>query len=75
MLLSDLDTPVRGISVTSQGGGGLADVVVRTASGEDVTAEAKAVTVSGADFRYRADIQTGGRSAPGPGRSGRAPGG
>lgn len=60
MLLSDLDTPVRGISVTSQGGGGLADVVVRTASGEDVTAEAKAVTVSGADFRYRADIQTGG---------------
>lgn len=75
VLLSDLDTPVRGISVTSQGGGGLADVVVRTASGEDVTAEAKAVTVSGADFRYRADIQTGGRSAPGPGRSGRVPGG
>ncbi|MFH9757859.1 diacylglycerol kinase [Streptomyces anulatus] len=60
VLLSDLDTPVRGISVTSQGGGGLVDVVVRTASGEDVTAEAKAVTVSGADFRYRADIQTGG---------------
>ncbi|MFD4177902.1 MULTISPECIES: diacylglycerol kinase family protein [Streptomyces] len=60
VLLSDLDTPVRGISVTSQGGGGLADVVVRTASGEAVTAEAKAVTVSGADFRYRADIQTGG---------------
>ncbi|MFJ6145864.1 diacylglycerol kinase [Streptomyces anulatus] len=60
VLLSDLDTPVRGISVTSQGDGGLADVVVRTASGEDVTAEAKAVTVSGADFRYRADIQTGG---------------
>lgn len=60
VLLSDLDTPVRGVSVTSQGGGGLADVVVRTASGEDVTAEAKAVTVSGADFRYRADIQTAG---------------
>ncbi|MFI6553954.1 diacylglycerol kinase [Streptomyces griseus] len=60
VLLSDLDTPVRGVSVTSQGGGGLADVVVRTASGEEVTAEAKAVTVSGADFRYRADIQTGG---------------
>ncbi|MFF2861542.1 diacylglycerol kinase [Streptomyces rubiginosohelvolus] len=60
VLLSDLDTPVRDLSVTSQGGGGLADVVVRTGSGEDVTAEAKAVTVSGADFRYRADIQTGG---------------
>lgn len=60
VLLSDLDTPVRGVSVTSQGGGGLVGVVVRTASGEDVRAEAKAVTVSGADFRYRADIQTAG---------------
>ncbi|MEV1045940.1 diacylglycerol kinase [Streptomyces sp. NPDC049916] len=60
VLLSDLDTPVRGLSVTSQGDGGLADVVVRTSSGRDVTAAAKAVTVSGADFRYRADIQTGG---------------
>ncbi|MFE9701334.1 diacylglycerol kinase [Streptomyces sp. NPDC006270] len=60
ILLNDLDTPVRGISMTSRGGGGLADVVVRTASGENVTAEAKAVTVSGADFRYRADIRTAG---------------
>ncbi|CAO0833493.1 Diacylglycerol kinase OS=Streptomyces microflavus OX=1919 GN=G3I39_30985 PE=4 SV=1 [Streptomyces microflavus] len=49
-----------GVSVHSQGDGGLADVVVRTSDGEEVTAEAKAVTVSGADFRYRADIQTGG---------------
>lgn len=60
VVLSDLNTPVRGLSVTSRGGGGLADVVVRTASGEDVTAEAEAVTVSGADFRYRADIRTAG---------------
>ncbi|MEI7034269.1 diacylglycerol kinase [Streptomyces pratensis] len=60
VLLSDLDTPVRDVRVTSQGDGGLVDVVVRTAAGEDVTAEAGAVTVSGADFRYRADIQTGG---------------
>ncbi|PCG87909.1 diacylglycerol kinase [Streptomyces sp. WZ.A104] len=60
VLLSDLDTPVRGVSVTSQGDAGLVDVVVRTSDGEDVTVEAKAVTVSGADFRYRADIQTGG---------------
>ncbi|MEU0160905.1 diacylglycerol kinase [Streptomyces sp. NPDC006261] len=60
VLLSDLDVPVRGVSVLSQGAGGLADVVVRTSDGEDVAAEAKAVTVSGADFRYRADIQTGG---------------
>ncbi|MEU5446512.1 MULTISPECIES: diacylglycerol kinase [Streptomyces] len=60
VVLSDLDTPVRDLSVTSRGGGGLADVVVRTASGEDVTVEAEAVTVSGADFRYRADIRTAG---------------
>ncbi|MEW2070462.1 diacylglycerol kinase [Streptomyces sp. NPDC007346] len=60
VLLSDLDVPVRGVSVLSQRGGGLADVVVSTTDGEDVTAEAKAVTVSGADFRYRADIKTGG---------------
>ncbi|XXZ50019.1 diacylglycerol kinase [Streptomyces cavourensis] len=60
VLLSDLDAPLRDVSVLSQGDGGLADVVVRTSDGEEVTVEAKAVTVSGADFRYRADIQTAG---------------
>ncbi|MGW2281192.1 diacylglycerol kinase [Streptomyces sp. NPDC001770] len=57
VLLNDLDRPVEGVTVTSRSGGGLAEVVVRTSSGETVTAEAKAVTVSGPDFRYRADIQ------------------
>ncbi|WP_299530052.1 diacylglycerol kinase [uncultured Streptomyces sp.] len=60
VLLNDLDHPVAGVSMTSHSGGGLADVVVRGPSGETLTAEAKAVTVSGPDFRYRADIQVGG---------------
>ncbi|GAA2959434.1 diacylglycerol kinase family protein [Streptomyces argenteolus] len=60
VLLNALDRPVEGVSVTTQGDGGLADVVIHTSSGETVTAEAKAVTVSGPDFRYRADIQVAG---------------
>ncbi|MFF1840053.1 diacylglycerol kinase [Streptomyces sp. NPDC058231] len=60
VLLNDLDRPVESVAVRAQGGGGLADVVIRTSAGETVTVEAKAVTVSGADFRYRADIQVGG---------------
>ncbi|WP_405664197.1 diacylglycerol kinase [Streptomyces sp. NBC_01166] len=60
VLLNDLDRPVEGVSVTAQGDGGLADVVIRTASGTTRAAEAKAVTVSGPDFRYRADIQVAG---------------
>lgn len=60
VLLSDLDAPVRDVSVHSHGDGGLADVVVRTSDGEEVTVTARAVTVSGADFRYRADIRTAG---------------
>ncbi|WP_406428755.1 diacylglycerol kinase [Streptomyces sp. NBC_01589] len=61
VVLNDLDSPVESVTVTSQGGGGgLADVVVHTAKGETLTAEAKAVTVSGADFRYRADTQVAG---------------
>ncbi|MEU8709410.1 diacylglycerol kinase [Streptomyces sp. NPDC048565] len=60
VLLNDLDRPVEGVSVTAQGDGGLADVVIRTAAGETHTTEAKAVTVSGPDFRYRADIQIAG---------------
>ncbi|MGW2084598.1 diacylglycerol kinase [Streptomyces sp. NPDC001880] len=61
VLLNDLDRPVESVTVTSQGrDGGLANVVVRPPSADPVTAEAKAVTVSGADFRYRADIQVGG---------------
>jgi hypothetical protein len=61
VLLNDLDRPVESVTVTSQGGdGGLAEVVIRPPSAEPVTVEAKAVTVSGADFRYRADIHVGG---------------
>ncbi|MER5551940.1 diacylglycerol kinase [Streptomyces sp. NPDC002793] len=60
VLLNDLDRPVLDVSVTAQGGGGLADVVIHTVSGETLTAEAKAVTASGPDFRYRADIRTAG---------------
>ncbi|MFI2783728.1 diacylglycerol kinase [Streptomyces sp. ALB3] len=59
-LLNDLDRLVGDVSVTAQGDGGLADVVIHTASGETYTVEAKAVTVSGPDFRYRADIQVAG---------------
>ncbi|WP_328720356.1 diacylglycerol kinase [Streptomyces sp. NBC_00247] len=57
VLLNDLDRAVEAVTVTSLNGGGLAEVVVRASSGETVTAEAKAVTVSGPDFRYRADIE------------------
>jgi hypothetical protein len=70
-LLADLDRPVREVSVSSPGsshlpsGGGpsLAQVTVRP-EGRDraglVRARAKAVTVSGPDFRYRADALVGG---------------
>ncbi|MER5935032.1 diacylglycerol kinase [Streptomyces sp. NPDC002054] len=61
VLLADLDRPVEDVSVV--GRDGLAEVVVRTGAGPGgdgggdgtVTALARSVTVSGADFRYRAD--------------------
>ncbi|MEU8887005.1 diacylglycerol kinase family protein [Streptomyces sp. NPDC048442] len=61
VLLSDLDEPVEGVSVRS-GGGGFAEVVVdrAAADGPPVTARARTVTVSGPDFRYRADATVGG---------------
>ncbi|MEV0090136.1 diacylglycerol kinase family protein [Streptomyces sp. NPDC050738] len=58
VVVSDLDRPVAGVSVRSHDG--RAEVVVRTAEGERLTADAVAVTVSGADFRYRADTVVGG---------------
>ncbi|MCM2413157.1 diacylglycerol kinase [Streptomyces sp. RKAG290] len=61
VLLNDLDRPVESVTMTSGcGDGGLAEVTIHSPDGEPVTTEAKAVTVSGADFRYRADIQVGG---------------
>lgn len=54
VLLSDLDEPVEAVTVRSRGG--RAEVVIRTrSSAEPITASALSVTVSGADFRYRAD--------------------
>ncbi|GAA2518533.1 diacylglycerol kinase [Streptomyces gobitricini] len=52
-LLSDLDDPVEGVTVRSRDG--VAEVVVRPRAAEPVRAEATAVTVSGASYRYRAD--------------------
>lgn len=54
VLLSDLDEPVEAVTVRSVAG--RAEIVIRTsASAEPITASALSVTVSGADFRYRAD--------------------
>ncbi|MFF5566267.1 diacylglycerol kinase [Streptomyces sp. NPDC012623] len=59
VLLSDLDEPVEGVTVRSCAG--RAEVVIRRcASAEPVTASALSVTVSGADFRYRADARVTG---------------
>ncbi|OKI00281.1 hypothetical protein A6A06_24395 [Streptomyces sp. CB02923] len=63
VVLADLDRPVRWVSVTpgDGDGAGLAEVVVHwQEAGPPVRARARAVTVSGADFRYRADVVVGG---------------
>lgn len=72
VLLADLDRPVRGVSVVPGGragadgsgpgaGGELAEVVVHWPGGaRPVRIRARAVTVSGADFHYRADALVGG---------------
>ncbi|MEU7282011.1 diacylglycerol kinase [Streptomyces sp. NPDC045431] len=52
-LLCGPDDPVEGVTVLSRDG--VAEVVVRPRAAEPVRAEAAAVTVSGASFRYRAD--------------------
>ncbi|QRX93070.1 hypothetical protein [Streptomyces noursei] len=73
-LLVDLDRPVRGVSVVPGAGdggdgtddpagrpGGLAEVVVHWPGEErPIRVRARAVTVSGADFHYRADALVGG---------------
>ncbi|MEU5148357.1 diacylglycerol kinase [Streptomyces yangpuensis] len=58
VVLADVDQPVADVSVRTRGDGEPAEVSVRTGGGfggSTVTARAKTVTVSGADFRYRAD--------------------
>ncbi|MFF8656563.1 diacylglycerol kinase family protein [Streptomyces huasconensis] len=61
--LVDLDQPVEGVRVTA-GHGGLAQVEVRPASvgaeAAPLRVRARSVTVSGADFRYRADAVVAG---------------
>ncbi|WP_312866478.1 diacylglycerol kinase family protein [Streptomyces boluensis] len=58
--LADLDQPVEAVSVRTLRGG-LARVEVRAAAaGSLVRAQARTVTVSGPDFRYRADTTTAG---------------
>ncbi|MFJ3090916.1 diacylglycerol kinase [Streptomyces sp. NPDC086838] len=61
VVLNDLDRPVASVTVTSGcGDDGVAAVTIDAPDAAPVTTEAKAVTVSGADFRYRADIQVAG---------------
>ncbi|MGW5866229.1 diacylglycerol kinase [Streptomyces sp. NPDC055239] len=63
VLVVDLDQPVEGISV-STGADGLAQVEVRPSSAgaapQVLRVRARTITVSGADFRYRADAVVGG---------------
>lgn len=61
-LLADPDHPVEGVSVrTTDEDGGLAEITVRPGAAPAlVRAQARAVTVSGAEFRYRADTRVGG---------------
>ncbi|MET7567651.1 diacylglycerol kinase [Streptomyces sp. NPDC005492] len=63
MTLVDLDQPVEGISVTP-GASGLAEVEVRPVSvgaeASPLCASGRTVTVSGTDFRYRADAVVAG---------------
>ncbi|MEU6033594.1 diacylglycerol kinase [Streptomyces tauricus] len=62
--LVDLDQPVEGVSITPGGAGGGARVEVRPVSvgaeAAPLSAVGRTITVSGADFRYRADAVVGG---------------
>jgi hypothetical protein len=60
VLLADLDQPVHEVSVRTSPSG-VAEVFVRRTEGtEHVRAQARTVTVSGRDFRYRADSAVAG---------------
>ncbi|MFR9676353.1 hypothetical protein [Streptomyces sp. TR06-5] len=59
-VLADLDRPVAGVSVAPGGNGTALVTVRRRMSSDAVCARARSVTVSGPDFRYRADAVVGG---------------
>ncbi|MCX5196029.1 diacylglycerol kinase [Streptomyces sp. NBC_00249] len=54
-VLADVGHPVRDVAVRTGGAGGAAEVVVQLSGAAPLRGCAEAVTVSGADFRYRAD--------------------
>ncbi|MFE1798162.1 MULTISPECIES: diacylglycerol kinase family protein [unclassified Streptomyces] len=62
--LVDLDQPVEAVSITPGGAGGGARIEIRPVSvgaeAAPLEAVARTITVSGADFRYRADAVVGG---------------
>jgi hypothetical protein len=64
VMLVDLDQPLEAVSVTPGSGGGLASVEVRPlsvgAEASPLLASGRTVTVTGADFRYRADTGVAG---------------
>ncbi|MDX6349005.1 MAG: hypothetical protein QOF84_3795 [Streptomyces sp.] len=59
VILADLDHPLQEISVRTAKSG-LAEVLVRGSNGGPVSVQARTVTVSGRDFRYRADASVTG---------------
>ncbi|MGW6568271.1 diacylglycerol kinase [Streptomyces sp. NPDC054975] len=58
VLLSDVSAPVEGVSVRSLAG--LAAITIKPPSAPPVHADARTLTVSGPDFRYRADTVVSG---------------
>ncbi|MEU6895752.1 diacylglycerol kinase [Streptomyces sp. NPDC046557] len=58
VVLADVDHPVQDVALVTREPGGPAEVVVRLAGCAALTRRAVTVTVSGADFRYRADHAT-----------------
>ncbi|MFI5618097.1 diacylglycerol kinase [Streptomyces sp. NPDC051567] len=61
VVIADADRPVESVSVTAREGDGLAEVEVRAGGGgRPLRVRAKTVTVSGGEFRYRADATTTG---------------
>ncbi|MFI9062958.1 diacylglycerol kinase [Streptomyces sp. NPDC053429] len=55
VVLADVDHPVQDVAVVTREAGGRVEVVVRLMGCAALTERAATVTVSGADFRYRAD--------------------